>query len=704
MPSQSVKLELYYSGAWQDITATNDVYVRDTITSTRGDGDESAAPRPASVTATLDNRDNKFNPRNPTSPLYGLVGRNTPLRLSVGGVVRNVTEVSAWVPERTIDYSATTGRGDYETGVESGGLLRRLGQSSDPIRSAMYRSIVRRNLTTGRLLGYWPMEETTGATQFTNVATTGKAASFSGVTLAGADHPGGSEDLAELSTATAMRGDFLSASDTAGWQVSWVFRLTTAPAGTLNLLSWTTSAGHAWTFSVNSTAYGVSIVDGAGATVDSTASLFGTGASPIGQWINFRLKVSASGGTVTYEPAWNPEDSNTLYGVTDTYSGSVGRLQTWTVTGGADTANVGFGHLYAVTGTTDNLQASQVIQAFAGYNGETAAARFERLCDEEGITWTLVGTAADTQRMGAQRADTLLNLFKEIRDTEDGLLYDTASAVGLSLRTRVNRYNQTTRLALTWPNQVTPPLPEVIDDLGTHNAITVSQREGGEATSELSTGTLSTAAPPSGVGQYRQTVNVNIYAEQAQLQPLASWWLNRGTVDLTRYPSVTVDLVANPTLATSAAAVDIGDRITITGLEANVIDLYVVGLSERVGTHTRTITFTCAPGQQLLPGVWDSTGSRWDSQTTTLKTAVSSTATSLTFRTSSSKSLWSTTGTPYDVFIAGERVTVTAMGAASLVSGSYDQTATVTRSVNGIVKALAVSESIHVATPGRWAL
>jgi hypothetical protein len=702
MPSQSVKLEMYYSGAWQDITATNDVYVRDTITSTRGDGDESAAPRPASVTATLDNRDGRYNPRNPTSPLYGLVGRNTPLRLTVGGVVRNVTEVAAWAPQRTVDYNATTGTGDYWTEVDSGGLLRRLGQSSEPIRSAMYRCLARRNLTTGRLLGYWPMEDASGATVLTNVATGGRPATFTGVTLAGGDHPGGSEDLVALSATTVMRGDFLSASTTAGWQVSWSFRLTTAPTGTMPLLSWTTSAGHTWTMSVTNLTYVVTITDLTG-TVDTNAATFGTGASPIGQWITFRLKVSASGGTVTYEPAWNPEDSSILYGVTDTFSGSVGKLLAWSVKGSADMADVSFGHLYAVTSTVDSLQALQVVEAFAGYNGETAADRFVRLCDEEGIASTLVGTAADTQAMGPQRADTLVGLFKEIRDTDDGLLYDTADEVGLSFRTRKDRYNQTVALALTWPGQISAPLPEVIDDLDTHNAITVSQRDGGEATSELTSGALGTDAPPTGVGRYEQTVNANIEVEGTQLQPLADWWLNRGTVDLTRYPSVTVDLVANPTLAASAAAVDIGDRITITGLEANVIDLYVIGLTERTGTHTRTITFTCKPNRQFGPAVYNATTSRYDSATTTLNAAVTSTGTSAVFTYTTTNDGWSTTAVPYDVMIAGERCTVTAMGAVA-GSGPYTQTATVTRSVNGIVKAQAAGAEVHIYPSARYAL
>jgi hypothetical protein len=78
-------------------------------------------------------------------------------------------------------------------------------------------------------------------------------------------------------------------------------------------------------------------------------------------------------------------------------------------------------------------------------------------------------------------------------------------------------------------------------------------------------------------------------------------------------------------------------------------------------------------------------------------------ATAVTFTTGNSDETWSTT-TPYDVMIAGQRNTVTAMGAAALVGGSYDQAATLTRGVNGVTKALAAGEPIHVANPMRYAL
>jgi hypothetical protein len=56
------------------------------------------------------------------------------------------------------------------------------------------------------------------------------------------------------------------------------------------------------------------------------------------------------------------------------------------------------------------------------------------------------------------------------------------------------------------------------------------------------------------------------------------------------------------------------------------------------------------------------------------------------------------------VFIDGERLRVEQMGAASLVSGEYDQAAICTRAGNGVFKPLPAGAEIHVATPGRYGL
>src|SRR5690606_24936604 len=76
------KVELNLGGTWTDVTS----YVRysDRISITRGQRNESSSSLDTSTCAlTFNNSDGRFSPRNPTSPYYGLIGRNTPLRVSL---------------------------------------------------------------------------------------------------------------------------------------------------------------------------------------------------------------------------------------------------------------------------------------------------------------------------------------------------------------------------------------------------------------------------------------------------------------------------------------------------------------------------------------------------------------------------------------------------------------------------------------------
>lgn len=76
-----IRTEINLGGAWTDISP--DVYQRDTKQITRGVPDQASAADPSSLTLTLNNRDGKYSPRNAESPLFGLIGRNTPLRVSL---------------------------------------------------------------------------------------------------------------------------------------------------------------------------------------------------------------------------------------------------------------------------------------------------------------------------------------------------------------------------------------------------------------------------------------------------------------------------------------------------------------------------------------------------------------------------------------------------------------------------------------------
>src|SRR5690606_29786452 len=107
-------------------------------------------------TFTLNNRDGKYSPRNPRSPLYGKIGRNTPMQLRL---IENGTtyilftgEISSW-PQRW-----NTPGTDVWVPVTASGILRRLGAGAAPLESTLRRRIP----SDPNLVAYWPFEEEEG--------------------------------------------------------------------------------------------------------------------------------------------------------------------------------------------------------------------------------------------------------------------------------------------------------------------------------------------------------------------------------------------------------------------------------------------------------------------------------------------------------------------------------------------------------------
>ncbi|MBZ6250578.1 hypothetical protein KVH27_19620 [Streptomyces olivaceus] len=75
------KVEFQIGGTWTDVT--EHAQLKDIITHTRGRTGEGQQTDPASCSLTLRSPDGLYAPRNPRSPYYGLIGRNTPMRVSV---------------------------------------------------------------------------------------------------------------------------------------------------------------------------------------------------------------------------------------------------------------------------------------------------------------------------------------------------------------------------------------------------------------------------------------------------------------------------------------------------------------------------------------------------------------------------------------------------------------------------------------------
>jgi len=79
-------VQMYVNSAWTDISSYAAMAPGDSISIIRGRQDEASAVQTSVCTLKLNNKDGRFTPRNPTGPYYGLIGRNTPLRVQAPGL------------------------------------------------------------------------------------------------------------------------------------------------------------------------------------------------------------------------------------------------------------------------------------------------------------------------------------------------------------------------------------------------------------------------------------------------------------------------------------------------------------------------------------------------------------------------------------------------------------------------------------------
>lgn len=328
----------------------------------------------------------------------------------------------------------------------------------------------------------------------------------------------------------------------------------------------------------------------------------------------------------------------------------------------------------------------------AGYPGETCADRFTRLLAEHNIPGAVYGSGSHP--MGPQFPDTLPNLLGEIARTDMGMIYDGRGWNGLEFRTGASLRNQSAALALTFGEggDVHTPLRPVTDDLGLTNDVTANKREGPSAHVERTTGPNNVNDPvddPDGIGRQESTTDVNPENDE-DLRDIAGWSLHVGTWPGTRYKNVTIDLSKHPELLQAAIGIRPGDLITIDELDADQVELLVLGGTDTVPTHDHRVTFNCIPaGPHRIGQVATAGFMRIGSASSTLAADFDAgTDTSMSVAVAAGGALWSTTAPPFHIRVGGVVLNVTAIsGASSPQTFTVDATP-----VNGITRTLRTTD------------
>ncbi|MCX4778177.1 hypothetical protein [Streptomyces sp. NBC_01264] len=563
--------------------------------------------------------------------------------------IRAVLEASAWSPRWS------SGGLDVTTPVEASGILRRLGQGDKALASTL-----RRRLPTQGPVAYWPMEDGRDSIQASSPISGCPPLTVGDLAFGQDDTCPGSSALPVVGDAAFMYGLVPAyTSSTNGYMVSLLYNLDAMPASSSSWLAFsTTGTARGLVMRFTSTTV-VADLYALGGSVITTEVFSNAGVYAPGTWFRFDCTAQLNGSNTDFHFGFVDVDAG---GVQYNFSiaGTPGRVTDIQTGFGTLLAGMKIGHVgifpssdTSIWGTADN-----------GYRGETAADRMLRLGTEEGLSIVIApSSAGSSSEMGPQRPSALQALLYECEDADGGILYEDRERAGLCYRSRSTLYNQAPKATLAYSQLVTP-LEPVDDDTTVRNDITVARTGGSSARAILTSGPMSVAAPPDGVGTYDDSRTLSL-ATDGQCDDVAYWLLHRGTWDEARYPRVRILLHKYPALIPTVAALCPGDIIRITDLPAFLppgpLDLMVEGAEEEIRSLEWTITLTCSPAGPWTVGVMDDpVRGRADTSGTVLSAGVDTNDTILSLTTATGP-LWTTDlgDTPFDVQVGGEVMTVT---------------------------------------------
>jgi hypothetical protein len=585
---------------------------------------------------------------------------------------------------------------DRTASITASGITRRIGSASSPLRPTLDRYLATQSPTC-----WWPLEDGKNATG--GARTDGISPAIfqlnslgnGAITWAADTTLPGTLQAPQLSKGGGLwcgtNGDLGGTS----WHISWQQKATSGSGAQVLIGTFSIGVLLLTTFTDGSIEVDLTL----GNPLSPTTLM--TVAAPAlstfdGQWWTFGLTaVMVSGRT-----DWALWLNGNVVATASTSSFTIRSVAAVTLQSPAGTTTgVEFAHLAIWNSVPSNTVLGTIRTAALGYAGELAGTRVARLCAEQGVDLVQAGDYTSTGAMGPQLPANLIDLVRECAVVDQGTLAEARGTSALVYRAFSDRTNRATAVSAAFTDLAAPPKP-VDDDSSTVNDVVVKRVNGGSYEAVQTTGPLNTADPGSGgIGKYEKSYTVNCYSD-AQLPFLAGWLLGLGTVDQARWPTLTfLRESVSSTLAAALLQADLDSKVVVAARPTSKfyddVQQLVAGYTETISVDGHRIVFNTVPEEPYHVAVLDDGVSRVDHAAAYTNATLTTTATSMSVK-SLDGTLWTTDAAemPYDVIVAGERMTVT-----NCTGSSSPQAMTVTRSVNGVVKTHTADEQVRLFRP-----
>lgn len=586
-------------------------------------------------------------------------------------------EITDWVP----GWDETTQ--DAIMNITGAGILERLGQGEEPLRSSLFRDLS----INDDVVAYYPLEDGKDASRFTsgrqNDITTLSIAGD--VTLSAFDDFAASEPLPTVD-AGYIRGavPVYDGADNQRFMALVAVPDDGVDAEAVLLRTWVSGATiRRWDVVVSTTGNlkmqgfdddGSQVFDSGFIAFDVNgkllfASLWLEQDGSDTNWQVSTFEVGASSGSI----------------MSGTESGTYGRftiVQLGSLFGMAGTA---YGHAAILNDDVHSIW-DVVHNSLDAWSGETALERFIRLTDEEGIPLVVAGDPDDAAAVGPQEPAELLTLLGDAATADLAIFGEERSTRALRVRSRADLYNQEPALQLDMNDgHVINPFRPPLDNQRVRNDVTVERVDGSTYRAIKETGPLNVSSPvddPQGVGRHKTSVRLNL-AGDGQLKNQATWRLHLGTAGGHRIANLEIEMEHHPELQQAVLDLQQGDRIRLSnppdGLPPDDIDLLALGWTHSITDQTWRATYNCVPGSPYRIGEVGNTDHRYDTASSALAQDVTDTDTELLVTTKAGPR-WTEDAAqfPIPALLGGEAVSATDVEPASVdtfsrtVSGGWE--------------------------------